>query len=311
MFKQKLVVGTRGSALALWQTEHVIQRLKTAAPALAIEVKTITTEGDVKRDRPLSQVGGKGLFVKEIEQALLTGEIDLAVHSLKDMPTGQPQGLTIGAVLERADPRDALVTQEVGGGLAALAAEARVGTSSLRRRAQLLAARPELQVFELRGNVDTRLRKLRAGEYDAVVLAAAGLIRLGYANAIGQTLPVDVMLPAAGQGALCVEVRVGDEATAAMTAVLDHPRTSQATQAERALLRRLEGGCQVPVGAYAEVADDQVHLRGLVASLDGTRLVRDEITGPAAAGGQLGTELAEHLLAAGADAILEEIRRVS
>ncbi len=311
MVNQKLVVGTRGSALALWQTEHVIQRLKTAAPGLAIEVKTITTEGDVKRDRPLSQLGGKGLFVKEIEQALLTGEIDLAVHSLKDMPTGQPQGLTIGAVLERADARDALVTREIGGGLSALAAEARVGTSSLRRRAQLLAARPQLQVLDLRGNLDTRLRKLRAGEYDAVVLAAAGLIRLGYANAIGQTLPVDVMLPAVGQGALCVEVRAGDQATAAMTASLDHPRTCQATQAERALLRRLEGGCQVPVGAYAEVADDQLHLRGLVASLDGTHLVRDEIMGPAEAGRELGTELAERLLAAGADAILEEIRRVS
>ena len=311
MFNQKLVLGTRGSALALWQTEHVIQRLKTAAPALAIEVKTITTEGDVKRDRPLWQVGGKGLFVKEIEQALLAGEIDLAVHSLKDMPTAQPQGLTIGAVLERADPRDALVTQEVGGTLFALAAEARVGTSSLRRRAQLLAARPDLHILDLRGNVDTRLRKLRAGEYDAVVLAASGLIRLGHADAIAQTLPVDLMLPAVGQGALCVELRAGDEATGATIAVLDHPHTCQAIQAERAFLARLEGGCQVPVGAYAKVTDDQVHLQGLVASLDGTRLVRDHINGPAVAGGELGTELAERLLAAGADAILEEIRRVS
>ena len=311
MFKQKLLVGTRGSALALWQTEHVIQRLKTAAPAMAIEVKMITTEGDMKRDRPLSKIGGKGLFVKEIEQALLAGEIDLAVHSLKDMPTEQPQGLTIGAVLERGDPRDALVTQEAGGRLSTLAAGARVGTSSLRRRAQLLAARPDLQVLDLRGNVDTRLRKMRAGEYDAVVLAAAGLIRLGHADAIGQILPVDTMLPAVGQGALCVEVRAGDDATSAMIAALDHPSTRQATQVERAFLHRLEGGCQVPVGAYAKVSADQIHLRGLVVSLDGTRIVRDEIRGPAAADGELGTELAERLLAVGADAILEEIRRVS
>ena len=308
MFQLKLVVGTRGSPLALWQTEHVVEQMRATRPHLDVELKTIKTQGDLVRDRALSQVGGKGLFVKEIENALLAGEIDLAVHSLKDMPTKQPEGLALGAILERADPRDALVVADGMGSLAALPQRARVGTSSLRRRAQLLAARPDLQVADLRGNVDTRLRKLRAGEYDAVMLAAAGLVRLGHADAIGQYLPVDLILPAVGQGALCVEVRADDEATQTLIAPLDHAPTRQATEAERTFLHRFGGGCQVPVGAYAEVSDGELRLLGLVASLDGTLLVRDEIRGPATVAVRLGTELAERVLAAGGESILEALR---
>lgn len=309
MLKHKLVVGTRGSALALWQAEYVVKRLKGFVPDLDAETKEIKTHGDQVRDRALSQVGGRGLFVKEIENALLAGEIHLAVHSLKDMPTELPNGLALGAILERADPRDALVVRQKEGSLATMRQGARVGTSSLRRRAQLLAARPDLQVVDLRGNVDTRLRKLRAGEYDAVVLAAAGLIRLGHADAISEYLPADLMLPAVGQGALCVEVRAADEATQALVTLLDHSPTRQVALAERAFLRRLEGGCQVPIGAYAEVNSDQLYLRGLVASLDGARLVRDKVRGPATEAVRLGTELAERILASGGEAILEEAQR--
>jgi hydroxymethylbilane synthase len=311
MSRRTLVVGTRGSTLALWQTEHVGKRLCALHPELDVVVKTIQTRGDLVRDRALSQVGGKGLFVKEIEQALLAGEIDLAVHSLKDMPTEQPDSLVLGAILARADSRDALVVRDGGDDLSGLASGARVGTSSLRRRAQLLAVRPDLEVLDLRGNVDTRLRKLDEGRYEAVVLAAAGLARLGHAEAITQFLPVETMLPAVGQGALCIEVRSDDEATRGLISMLDHPPTRQATQAERAFLHRLEGGCQVPIGAYAEATEGMLRLRGLIAALDGSRLVRDEIHGPAADAAQLGTVLAESMRSAGGEAILEKIRRDS
>jgi len=297
--------------LALWQAEHVRKRLRAFHPDLSIEVRIIQTRGDLVRDRALSQVGGKGLFVKEIEQALLTGEIDLAVHSLKDMPTEQPEGLALGAILERADPRDALVVRDGEDRLSGLPPGARIGTGSLRRKAQILAVRPDLQVLDLRGNVDTRLRKLREGKYDAVVLAVAGLVRLGHAEAITQFLPVETMIPAVGQGALCVEVRDGDAAIRSLLARLDHPATRQATEAERAFLRGLEGGCQVPIGAYAEVGDNLVHLRGLIAALDGSRLVRDDLRGPAAGAAGIGTDLAERLLRAGGEAVLEEVRRGS
>ncbi|MFZ5915706.1 MAG: hydroxymethylbilane synthase [Chloroflexota bacterium] len=306
---ENLVIGTRGSTLALWQTQYVVERLRAITPDLDIRVKTIQTQGDLVRDRALSEVGGKGLFVKEIENALLSAEIDLAVHSLKDMPTEQPRGLTLGAILERADPRDALVVRAGGQDLSSLPAGARVGTSSLRRRAQLLAARPDLRVLDLRGNVDTRLRKLREGQYDAIVLAVAGLVRLGHAQAIGQVLPLDLMLPAVGQGALCVEVRADDDAVRALVAALDHAPTRWATAAERSFLRRLEGGCQVPIGAYAQVDEGQLDLRGLVAALDGVRLARDAIHGPATEAERLGVALAERLLAIGGADILAEVRR--
>ena len=309
MPEYKLIVGTRGSTLALWQTQHVVERLRAAAPGLEVQIQTIQTRGDQVRDRALSQVGGKGLFVKEIENALLSGHIDLAVHSLKDMPTTQPEGLSLGAILKRADPRDALVARSDQGTLSSLPAGARIGTSSLRRRAQLLAARSDLQVHDLRGNVDTRLRKLREGQYDAIVLAAAGLERLGYADAISEVLPISLMLPAVGQGALCVEVRSDDDATADLISSLDQPPTRQSTEAERAFLRRLEGGCQVPIGAFALVEDGHLSLRGLIAALDGSHMVRDEIRGPAADASEVGMELAERLLAAGGLAILEGVRR--
>ncbi len=311
MSTQTLIVGTRGSALALWQAKHVIDRLRAIYPHLDPQLKTIETHGDLVRDRALSQVGGKGLFVKEIENALLAGEIDLAVHSLKDMPTELPIGLALGGVLARADARDALVVRGKRTDLAGLPEEAIVGTSSLRRKAQVLALRPDLQVRDLRGNVDTRLRKLYSGQYDAVVLAAAGLLRLGYGGVIGQYLPVDLVLPAVGQGALCVEVRAGDDATQRMLAPLDHAPTRQATSAERAFLHCLEGGCQVPIAAYGEADGDQLYLRGLVASLDGTRLVGDEIHGPATNPMRLGTELAERVLAAGGAEVLDEVRHGS
>jgi hydroxymethylbilane synthase len=287
----------------------VVERLRATDPDLEIQVRLIRTRGDLVRDRALSQVGGKGLFVKELENSLLAAEIELAVHSLKDMPTELPSGLALAAIPERADPRDALLAREGESNLLALPTGARVGTSSLRRRSQLLAARPDLEVLDLRGNVDTRLRKLHGGEYDAVVLAAAGLIRLGRAEAIGEYLPADLMLPAAGQGALCAEVRADDEQTCALLAPLDHRPTRQATQAERAFLRRLEGGCQVPIGAYAVVEGDQLYLRGLIASLDGHRVVKDELRGPATKADLLGVELAERVLAAGGEAVLEEIGR--
>jgi len=289
MLNGRVVIGTRGSALALWQTRYVGGRLRAAAPDLDVQIKIIQTRGDLVRDRALSQVGGKGLFVKEIENALLTGEIDLAVHSLKDMPTEQPEGLSLGSILERAEPRDALVVRGGAGGLEGLPSGARVGTSSLRRRAQLLAVRPDLQLLDLRGNVDTRLRKLREGQYDAVVLAVAGLVRLGYADAINQVLPLDLMLPAPGQGALCIEVRADDGSTQDLIAALDHPPTRWAAQAERAFLRRLEGGCQVPIGAYAEVSGDLLHRLAPGAQRDtrigGRRTATGRCPGRAAAGG--------------------------
>jgi hydroxymethylbilane synthase len=286
MMDRQLVIGTRGSALALWQTGHVVEKLRVIYPGLNVRIARITTRGDLVHNRALSQVGGKGLFVKEIETALLAGEIDLAVHSLKDMPTELPDGLGLGAILERADPRDALVARQGKSTLATLTHGARIGTSSLRRQAQLLAIRPDLEVADLRGNVDTRLRKLRDGECDAAVLA--GLDRLGHADAISERLPVDVMLPAVGQGALCVEVRAEDVTTQTLIAGLDHRATHEAAIAERAFLQRLEGGCRVPIGAYAALEDNQFRLRGLVALPDGTRLVRDEICGPVTKAATLG-----------------------
>lgn len=309
MSTQTIVVGTRGSALALWQTRHVVERLQATRPDLEFHVEIIQTRGDLVRDRALSEVGGKGLFVKEIENALLSGAIDLAVHSLKDMPTGQPQGLSLGAILERADPRDALVVRGGRGALDSLPLGARLGTSSLRRRAQLLAARPDLQVLDLRGNVDTRLRKLNEGQYDAIVLAAAGLERLGHALAISQMLPVDLVLPAVGQGALCIEVREDDKGTQSLISPLDHPPTRWATEAERAFLRRLEGGCQVPIGALAQVEGDRISLRGLIGRPDGTRIVCDQVSGSVVGATRWAMDLAERLLAAGGQEILREVRR--
>lgn len=294
-----LRIGSRGSALALWQAEHVKARLEALGHRVAIQV--ITTTGD-KTAGPLESVGGKGAFLKEIEEALLAREVDLAVHSLKDVPVELPAGLRLCATLERADPRDALVSA-AGVPLAGLPPGARLGTTSLRRRAQLLAARPDLSIADLRGNVDTRLRRLREGAFDAIVIATAGVTRLGRAAEITERLDPAVVLPAPGQGAIALECRGDDAGVAAAVASLDHAATARAVGAERALLAALGGGCNVPLGAFAVPEDGGgLWLRGLVARVDGKEIVRAEGRGGAPA--ELGKRVAEALLSRGAGPLL-------
>jgi len=296
-----LRIGSRGSPLALWQARWIAQRLKAAGVDSRIEV--VKTTGDTILDVALAKVGVKGLFTKELEEGLLAGTLDLAVHSLKDMPTQLPEGLVLAAIPEREDARDAVV----GASLAELGRDARVGTSSLRRAAQLRALRPKLVVEPVRGNLDTRLRKLDEGRYDALVLAAAGLKRLGLAERIRELLPVEVMCPAVGQGALAVEARDQDGAAMEACRLLDHASTRVAVTAERALLAGLGGGCQVPIGAHARLVDGALHLRAVVISPDGRQVVRRQTHGPEADAAALGSELARELLAAGADDILAEV----
>lgn len=292
-------IGSRGSALALWQAEHVKARLAAAGHAVAIRI--ITTTGDRVLDKRLEAVGGKGAFLKEIEEALLANEVDLAVHSLKDVPTALAKGLRLCAFLERADPRDALVSAS-GARLAELPAGACIGTTSLRRQAQLRAYRPELALKDLRGNVDTRLKRVREGAFDAILIATAGITRLGRAAEITERVPVEVILPAPGQGAIALECREGDAAVAEAVASLHHEATARAVRAERAFLAGLGGGCNVPLGALAEPEADAWRLRGLVAREDGSAIVRGERRGrdPEA----LGAALAEELLARGASELL-------
>ena len=282
-----------------WVGERIVER----HPGLSIEVVRIRTTGDMITDVPLAQVGGKGLFVKEIEAALLRQEIDLAVHSMKDVPTDLPSGLHLGAITAREDPRDVLISRE-GQGLEQLPAGARIGTSSLRRKAQLLAINPQWEVISLRGNLDTRIRRLETEGLDAVILAAAGVRRMGLEQRITETLPFTTMLPAVGQGALGIECRqegvVND-----LIAFLRHPESTVAVQGERAFLRRLEGGCQVPIAAYGEVQEGKLHLRGLVARLDGSYIFRAEAEGDDPE--TVGEQLAEELLAQGAEEVLQEI----
>ncbi|MBI5956708.1 MAG: hydroxymethylbilane synthase [Chloroflexi bacterium] len=289
-----IVIGTRGSALARGQTYWVAARLMELVPGLEVIIRTIKTSGDALLDVPLAKIGDKGLFTREIESALLAGQIDVAVHSLKDLPTELSAGLIIGAVTEREDVRDALVSR-LGCDLDGLPPGARVGTSSLRRAAQLLAYRPDLQILNIRGNVDTRLRKAATEEYDAVVLAVAGLRRLGLEAQITEYLPLEIMLPAVGQGALAVEARQEEAETQHLVALLDHAPTRAATTAERVFLRALGGGCRVPIAAYGEVAGDTLRLRGLVASEDGRRVVRGEVIGLVGQAGVVGERLARQL----------------
>jgi len=295
-------IGTRGSALALWQAEHVQARL--AALGHAATLVPITTTGDRLLDRRLELVGGKGAFLKEIEEALLTGDVDLAVHSLKDVPTTLPEGLRLVAFLERADPRDALLSLR-DRGLADLAPGAHVGTTSLRRQAQLRAYRRDVVIEDLRGNVDTRIRKLREGQFDAIVLAMAGLVRLGREDEITEALEPEVLLPAPGQGAIALECRLGDARVAAAVAALHHAPSARCVMAERALLAALGGGCNVPLGAFAQVEDQQLRLRAFVARVDGGVIVRGEATGDDPE--QLGLELADDLLRRGAAILLREL----
>ena len=302
-----VTVGTRGSALARAQTECVRELLEAAWPGLACEVRPIVTEGDRTQasGKPLPEIGGKGLFTAELERALRDGEIDLAVHSLKDLPAEDSPGVVVGAVCLREDVRDCLVARD-GLGLHDLPEGAVVGTSSLRRTAQLRALRPDLEIRSIRGNVDTRVRKVREGEFDAVVLAAAGIRRLGLADAVTEWLSEDTMLPAPGQGALAVQCRAGDEPVLALLAAIDDPGTRAATTAERAFLRALGAGCTAPVGAYAEAVDpERVRVEALVAAPDGREVVRVAGEGEPE---ELGERLAREALAAGADRILRDIR---
>jgi hydroxymethylbilane synthase len=295
-----LIVGSRGSQLALWQAHWVKASLEALGEECRIEI--IHTTGDKITDVALSKVGTKGLFTKEIEEALLDERIDLAVHSLKDMPTELPAGLTLAAIPAREDPRDAMVGKE----LRQLTAGARVGTSSLRRAAQLRAMRTDLEIETIRGNVDTRLRKLDEGQYEAIVLASAGLRRLGLQDRIAELMDPAVMCPAVGQGALAIETRDGGGARD-LCALLDHPLTRTAVMAERAVLARLGGGCQVPIGAYAIVPDGTVHLRAVVVSPDGSSVIRKQISGPANRAEELGRETGDALLAEGGRQILESV----
>lgn len=304
--RSSLVIGTRGSRLAVWQAEWVQARLKEFAPGLTVTLQRIKTSGDKILDVPLAAIGGKGLFVKEIEEALLQSEIDLAVHSMKDVPTVLPDELDILCVPAREDPRDVLVSRD-SCSLDQLPKGSRVGTSSLRRQAQLLHYRLDLRIQLLRGNLDTRLRKLQNGEYEAIVLAAAGLSRMGWSNKVTEYLPPEVSLPAIGQGALGLEGRRKDRFVQALVEKLEHRPTRAAVMAERALLERLEGGCQVPIAAHATVKGDTLIMDGLIASVDGRRLIRDTIQGPASEAQGLGMQLAEKLLAQGGDVILNEI----
>jgi hydroxymethylbilane synthase len=292
-----LVIASRGSQLALWQARWVAAQLSAAGHACRIEI--VKTTGDKITDVPLAKVGTKGLFTKEIEEALLDGRADLAVHSLKDLPTELPEGLVLAAVPQREDPRDAVV----GKTLAELPLGARVGTSSLRRAAQLRQLRPDLQVESVRGNLDTRLRKLDEGQYDAILLAAAGLKRLGWGDRIAEILAPEQMCPAVGQGALAIETRAGFE----MVAMLDHADTHTAVVAERAVLAALGGGCQVPIGAYATVSEGRVHVLAIVAAPDGTQVIRAEAEGEAAQAAEIGARLAADLLQRGAREILEAV----
>jgi hydroxymethylbilane synthase len=307
----KLRIGSRGSALALWQAEHVRSRLSALDPTLDISVEIIHTTGDKITDVALSKIGDKGLFTKELDRAIVDNQVDLAVHSLKDIPTAVAEGLELSAVLERIDPRDALVVAPGRpSSLAKLAPGARVGTSSLRRRAQLLALRPDLIVTDLRGNLDTRLGKVADAQYDAVILAHAGILRLGFTDRVTQLLDPPEWLPAVGQGALGVTTRVEDTHTRAIVQLLEHPPTRAAVTAERALLAALEGGCQIPIGALGTGSDasDQLTLHALVASVDGLQVVRGQRSGPAQRSRQIGESLARDLIERGARTILDELR---
>ncbi|MDR3579783.1 MAG: hydroxymethylbilane synthase [Oryzomonas sp.] len=300
-----LRIGTRASQLALWQANWVKSELEKRYPGMEVTLTKIKTIGDKILDVPLAQVGGKGLFVKEIEEAMLRGEIDIAVHSMKDVPTDFPEGLGLHCITEREDPRDAVISRNVG--FSDLPRGARIGTSALRRQAQLLKVRPDLQMVIIRGNVETRIRKLEDDKLDAVILAAAGLKRLGFTEKVAEYLDTDLSIPAIGQGALGIECRLDDAVVTETIGFFNHPDTSHAVRAERALLKRCEGGCQVPIAAHGTVIDGTLRLVGFIAAVDGQRSVRGEISGPVGECEKLGIQLADRLLAEGGKTILEEV----
>lgn len=304
--KANLIIGTRQSLLALWQSNHIASLLRKQYPDCQVTLKKIVTKGDRILDVPLAQIGGKGLFTKEIETELLDGTVDLAVHSLKDMPTVLPEGLCLTAITTRANVGDAFVSNKYAS-FSELPQGAVLGTSSLRRKAQLLAVRPDLKIVDLRGNVDTRLRKLDEGQMDAIILAAAGLERLGHADRIREIIPTTVCLPAVGQGALAIECRSDNKEVREMLAFLNDLSTKQATDAERAFLGLIEGGCQVPIGVHAEVENDNVKIEAVIASLDGSKVLRNNITGPAVNAADLGRKLGQQMLVEGGEQILADI----
>jgi hydroxymethylbilane synthase len=300
-------IGTRGSKLARWQAEWIEGELKARFPSISFALVAISTQGDRILDVPLAKIGGKGLFVKEIEEALLDRRIDIAVHSMKDMPAEVPPGLSIGAIPERENPADVLLSRE-GKRFAELSPGSSVGTSSLRRSAQILHARPDIEIRPLRGNIDTRIRKLETGEMDAIVLAAAGIRRLGMEDRITEYLSERVMLPAVGQGALCVEIRAEDPEISLLVSSLDHPPTRQIVTGERAFLKRLQGGCQVPIAGLGKIEENVFLLSGLVAEVDGSILLKETLSGSPDASERIGIALADRLLGAGGRAILEKLQ---
>jgi hydroxymethylbilane synthase len=310
MTPNRIRIATRKSPLALWQANEVSRLLRQRKPDLQVELLEMTTRGDKILDAPLAKIGGKGLFVKELEARLLAGEADIAVHSMKDVPVELPDGLHIAAILAREDPRDALVSLHYAN-LDQLPEGVTVGTSSLRRRCQLLALRPDLRIADLRGNVGTRLSKLEQGEFQAIVLASAGLRRLGLEDRIRQWLPPEIMLPAIGQGAIGIECRVDDLATLALIRSLDDADTRCRVAAERALNARLHGGCQVPIAGYAETNGDSLSLRGLVGSPDGSRMLRSMMRGSRHHAEEIGNKVAKDLLAQGAGELLAELHRAA
>lgn len=329
MKRSKIIIGTRGSKLALWQADWIKSQLEKLYPELKIELNKIKTTGDKILDVPLAKVGGKGLFVKEIEEALLKKEADIAVHSMKDVPTDFPEGLHLAVITKREDPRDAFITA-VGGQQSAVSSQKKIqsfkdlpegaviGTSSLRRSCQLLSVRPDLKIEQLRGNLDTRIRKLDEGQFDAIILAAAGIKRLGWEERITEILSPDISLPAIGQGAIGIECRIDDEFINNLIAPLNHKETFVCVKAERAFLKRLEGGCQVPIAAYARIVSQELGVKsqevssriiidGLVGSLSGDRIIRGKIEGNIDKAEDLGIKLAEDLLSRGAKELLDEV----
>jgi hydroxymethylbilane synthase len=304
---EKFTIGTRGSELALWQANYVKKELERLNPGVVFEIRIIKTTGDEVLDVSLSKIGDKGLFTRQIETELLAGSIDLAVHSLKDLQTEQPDGLIIGAVCERETPNDVFISK-TGGSIDDLAKGARVATGSLRRRSQLLHYRSDLKIEEIRGNVPTRLRKFDESDLDGMILAYAGLHRLGFGERVNQLIPFEIMLPAVGQGAIAIEIREQDKRTANAVAKLDDHTTDLCVTAERAFLRKLEGGCQVPIGALAALDGNVLKLEGMVGSLDGAVVFRESIMGDAAAAGSLGLQLADKLIEIGARELLDQTR---
>jgi len=310
--KNKIIIGTRGSKLALWQAEWIKAELQKIRPGLEVELNKIKTTGDKILDVPLAKVGGKGLFVKEIEEALLRNEADIAVHSMKDVPTDFPDGLHLAVICKREDPRDAFISQIQNSkfkiqNFLGLPQGATVGTSSLRRSCQLLSMRPDIKIEQLRGNLDTRLRKLDEGQFDAIILAAAGVKRLGWADRITETLPPEISLPAIGQGAVGIECRTDDEFINKLIAPLDHFETSVCVRAERACLKKLEGGCQVPIAAYAKLINGMIVMDGLVGSVSGETIIKAHVEGNPKDAEMLGIKLAEEVLSKGGKAILDEV----